>query len=65
MATAEIRLRFAVRVLAQSGYDFIKVYNDLPREAYFAIAEESRTLGIPFAGHVPEAISPAEASDAG
>ena len=43
----------------------MKVYNDLPREAYFAIAEESRALGIPFAGHVPEAVSPAEASEAG
>jgi hypothetical protein len=64
VATAE-QARFAVRFLAQSGYDFIKVYNDLPREAYFAIAEESRAIGIPFAGHVPEAISPAEASDAG
>jgi hypothetical protein len=64
VATAD-QARFAVRVVAQSGYDFIKVYNDLPREAYFAIAEESRALGIPFAGHVPEAVSPAEASDAG
>ncbi len=64
VATAD-QARFAVRFLAQSGYDFIKVYNDLPREAYFAIAEESRSLGIPFAGHVPEAVSPAEASEAG
>jgi hypothetical protein len=41
------------------------VYNSLPREAYFAIAQESKRLGIPFAGHVPEAVSPAEASEAG
>jgi hypothetical protein len=64
VATAN-QARVAVRLLSQSGYDFIKVYNDLPREAYFAIAEESRALGIPFAGHVPEAVSPAEASGAG
>jgi hypothetical protein len=41
------------------------VYNSLPRDAYFAIAQESKRLGIPFAGHVPEAVSPAEASEAG
>ena len=27
--------------------------------------QEARAIGIPFAGHVPEAVSPAEASDAG
>ena len=44
---------------------FIKVYNSLPREAYFAIAQEARAIGIPFAGHVPEAVSPLEAAEAG
>ncbi len=57
--------RYAVRVLKLSGYDFLKVYNSLPREAYFAIAQEARAVGIPFAGHVPEAVSPGEASEAG
>jgi hypothetical protein len=57
--------RLAVTLLAARGADFLKVYNSLPREAYFAIAEESKRLGIPFAGHVPEAVSPAEASEAG
>ena len=57
--------RFAVRALAQSGVDFIKVYNSIPREAYFALAAEARAIGIPFAGHVPEAVSPAEASGVG
>ena len=57
--------RFAVHILAQSGYDFLKVYNSLPRDAYFAIAQEARAIGIPFAGHVPEAVSPAEAAEAG
>ena len=57
--------RLAVNLLKASGADFLKVYNSLPREAYFAIAQESKRLGIPFAGHVPEAISPAEASEAG
>jgi hypothetical protein len=57
--------RFAVRSLAESGVDFLKVYNSIPRDAYFAVADEARAIGIPFAGHVPEAVSNGEASDAG
>jgi hypothetical protein len=57
--------RAAVRYLKQMGFDAIKVYNSLSRDAYFAIADQSRMLGIPFAGHVPEAVSVGEASDAG
>ena len=57
--------RLAVALLQARGADFLKVYNSLPREAYFEIAQESKRLGIPFAGHVPEAVSPAEASEAG
>jgi hypothetical protein len=64
IATPE-QARFAVRALAATGVDFLKVYNSIPRDAYFALAEEARAIGIPFAGHVPEAVSPAEASDAG
>ena len=57
--------RFAVHALAETGVDFLKVYNSIPRDAYFALAEEARLIGIPFAGHVPEAVSTGEASDAG
>jgi len=57
--------RLAVALLQAGGADFLKVYNSLPREAYFEIAKRSKSLGIPFAGHVPEAVSPAEASEAG
>lgn len=57
--------RFAVDLIKRSGYDFIKVYSGLPREAYFAIAQEARAIGIPFAGHVPESVSPLEAAQAG
>ena len=57
--------RYAVHALAESGVDFLKVYNSIPRDAYFAIAQEARIIGIPFAGHVPEAVSTGEASDAG
>jgi hypothetical protein len=64
VGTAE-QARLAIALLAAAGADFLKVYNSLPRDAYFAIAQESKRLGIPFAGHVPEAVSPAEASEAG
>ena len=49
----------------QRGAQFIKVYSRLPRSAYFAIADEADKRGIPFEGHVPDAVTAAEASDAG
>jgi hypothetical protein len=57
--------RKAVRKVKQWGADFVKVYALLPRDAYFGIADESKRQGISFVGHVPFAISAAEASDAG
>ena len=57
--------RAAVDRYQASGADFIKVYDGLPRDAYFAIADEAHKLGISFVGHVPDAIRVEEASDAG
>ena len=57
--------RRAVQSLKQMGADFVKVYDGLSREAYFAIVEESKRLGLPFAGHVPGSITQSEASYAG
>ncbi len=57
--------RKQVRLFHDKGADFIKVYGRLTRDAYFAIADESKKLGIPFAGHVPQSISLEEASDTG
>ncbi|MBI3940293.1 MAG: amidohydrolase family protein [Acidobacteria bacterium] len=57
--------RSAVVSLKRRGADFIKVYSLLPREAYFAIADEAKKRAIPFSGHVPYSVSTAEASDAG
>jgi len=57
--------RKAVQDLKAERADFIKVYSLLPREAYFAIADESKKVGLQFAGHVPDSVTPAEASDAG
>jgi len=57
--------RKAVRRVKEWGADFVKVYALLPREAYFGIADEAKQQGMTFVGHVPNSVSPEEASDAG
>ena len=57
--------RAAVSKAKQDGADFVKVYSALPRDAYFAIADEAKKQGIPFDGHLTIAVSAAEASAAG
>jgi imidazolonepropionase-like amidohydrolase len=57
--------RSAVQLLKRRGVDLIKVHDHTPRAAYFAIAEESRRLNLPLAGHVPIGITVDEAIDAG
>jgi imidazolonepropionase-like amidohydrolase len=57
--------RKAVLKVKEMGSDFVKVYSMLPRDAYFAIADEAKRQHMVFAGHVPEFVSAAEASDAG
>jgi hypothetical protein len=44
--------REAVRSLKRQGADFLKVYDNLSRAEYFAIADESRKQRIPLVGHV-------------
>jgi Amidohydrolase family/Tetratricopeptide repeat len=61
----EPEARDAVVKSKQAGADFVKVYTFLPREEYFAIADESKKQGLPFVGHVPMSISAEEASIAG
>ena len=57
--------RRAVAMLVARGVDFIKIQSYVPRDAYFAIAEECRRRKITFVGHVPDAIRGSEASNAG
>ena len=54
----------AVDDVKNGGFDFVKILSNVPRESYFAIAEESARQKIPFAGHVPYAISAEEAAKA-
>ena len=51
--------------LVKLGVDFIKVHGQLTRPTYFAIARRAREKGIPFAGHVSQAVGSADASDSG
>ncbi|HEV7838511.1 MAG TPA: amidohydrolase family protein, partial [Gemmatimonadaceae bacterium] len=55
----------AKRKDGSSRADFIKPYSWVPRSAYFGLASEARKLNVPFAGHVPFAVSVVEASNAG
>ena len=57
--------REAVRDLKRRGVDFIKVHNNTPRDVFFAIAEEAPKLGLPFAGHIPFAVTIAEGAASG
>jgi cytosine/adenosine deaminase-related metal-dependent hydrolase len=57
--------RAAVDTLKQRGVDFIKILSNISREVYYAVAEESAKQKISFVGHVPIAVSVAEASEAG
>lgn len=57
--------RAAVRQEHATGVAFIKTYTRLTRESFLAVADESRKLGLPFLGHVPDFVQLTEASDRG
>jgi len=57
--------RKAVRLLKSKGVDFVKIQSGVPRDAYPAIADEAKKQGLPFDGHVPDAIRASEAIAAG
>jgi imidazolonepropionase-like amidohydrolase len=57
--------RAAAAELPRRGVDLFKVHDNTPRDAFFAIADEARKRGVPFAGHVPWDITIEEAAEAG
>jgi imidazolonepropionase-like amidohydrolase len=57
--------RKTVDDLQKDGADFIKIQSLIPRDGYFAAAEEAKKRGITFVGHVPDAVRANEASNAG
>lgn len=57
--------RTAVDDLKKRGANFIKIISMPSRDAFFAVADESKKQNIPFVGHLPFEIGVIEASDAG
>jgi imidazolonepropionase-like amidohydrolase len=57
--------RKVVDDLKAQGVDFIKIQSLIPREGYFAAADEAKKVGLIFVGHVPDAVRASEASNAG
>lgn len=63
-ATAEEGAALA-RLMANRGVDFLKIYDQLPREAFFGMMREATRLGLPVVGHVPLGVPVPEAAEAG
>jgi len=57
--------RATVDSLKQSGVDFITVFDNLTPEEYYAVAEESKKVGLPLAGNLPRGVWASDASTAG
>jgi imidazolonepropionase-like amidohydrolase len=57
--------RKVVDDLEAQGVDFIKIQSLIPRDGYFAAADEAKKVGLIFVGHVPDAVRASEASNAG
>ena len=57
--------RAAVDDLKKRGANFIKIITMPSRDAFFAVADESKKQNISFVGHLPFEIGAKEASDAG
>jgi len=54
-----------VRQEIQDGADFIKIYNGLSREAFYATADECKRKGIAFVVLPPDSVTTSEAAAAG
>lgn len=57
--------RQQVRDQHESGYDFLKIFPGLSLEEYNAIADEAKTVGIEFSGHIPASVGLERALEAG
>jgi len=60
VATPE-QARKVVAAQRKAGYDFLKVYSNLTKEAYDALTEAAKSHDIPVAGHVPKDVGLAHA----
>ncbi|MEQ8325643.1 amidohydrolase family protein [Parvibaculum sp.] len=55
--------RAAVMELADAGVDCVKVYNEINRESFEAVAEAAAERHLPLIGHVPHAVGLADVKD--
>ncbi|MCY3411330.1 MAG: amidohydrolase family protein [Candidatus Heimdallarchaeota archaeon] len=53
VVTNEIDAKTVLELVVKAGYDQLKVYNLLTEEAYEALVEESKKVGIKITGHIP------------
>ncbi|MBL8291173.1 MAG: amidohydrolase family protein [Bryobacterales bacterium] len=54
-----------VEGLVEAGVDFIKVYTQLPRDAYYAVVAAAKRSNLPVAGHAPYQVGAVEAARTG
>jgi imidazolonepropionase-like amidohydrolase len=57
VVTTAVDAERAIAEHVAAGYDFVKVYNGLSREAYDALAAAANAHGMRLVGHVPVAVS--------
>lgn len=57
--------RDVVRLVAASRADFLKVYDQIPKDAYLALLDEARRAGVRVEGHVPIELGWQEAAGIG
>jgi imidazolonepropionase-like amidohydrolase len=57
--------RPAVDLVKAAGVDFVKIHTQMSSETWWSIVARAREVKLPFAGHIPYAISAAAASNAG
>jgi imidazolonepropionase-like amidohydrolase len=54
-----------VKCQVEQGAEFIKIYSRLDSATFYAIAQTSKELGVPFAGYVPSQVHIRDAAAAG
>jgi len=57
--------RQAFDQLYKMNVDFIKILSRLPRDAYFALAEQARHWDLRMIGHIPSSVTAQEAVERG
>ena len=57
--------RELVRYARERGFDFLKVYDSIPRDVFLVLLEEAKARSLEVVGHRPLAVSAVEASEAG